>query len=206
MGKYLIITVLLVIITFGIEIAGSILKRSFYNQLIQAIGSNDQKEFERISNKKIVRFLIPRYDMEYLRLNLILSNGNKKEINEQFRNVINSSSNITQKTDILMTAFDHYVSNGDKEMSKVYAKEITALNNQELSNYVKRLYDIKINRSGKYLDEILEEIDREDVRNIWQKEMLVSLIYEHQGNKQLCEEYKQLSKEHFEREINLKGG
>lgn len=205
MGKYLIITILLVALTFGLEILASVYKRRYYNQLIQAISTKDYKEFERLSKKKTVRFLVPRYNMEYLKLNIVLEKGSVTEIKEQFEHVVNSSTNVRQKADILMNAFDYYVSKEDKEMAREYGKQVTELNNEELSNYVKRLYDIKINKSAKLLDEMLEELNSGNVRNIWQKELLISHAYELKGEKELKEKYEQLSKQHFEEEMKQRG-
>ncbi|MBQ9037024.1 MAG: hypothetical protein IJ115_06205 [Erysipelotrichaceae bacterium] len=205
MKKYLIITIIVVAATFGLEILASIYRRRYYNQLIQAISTKNYEEFDRLSKKKTVRFLIPKYDMEYLKLNIVLEKGSVTEIRDQYRHVVNSCTNIRQKADILMNAFDYYVSKEDKEMAREYAKEITALGNDELSNYVKRLYDIKINKSAKLLDEMLEELNSGYVRNIWQKEMLISQAYELKGEKELQEKYEKLSRQHFEEEMKQRG-
>lgn len=201
MGKYLIITILVIAATFGLEIVANIYRRRYYEQLVQAIAAKNYKEFDRLSKKKTARFLVPKYDMEYLKLNIILEKGSVTEIKEQFDHVINSCTNVRQKADILMSAFDYYVSKGDKDASAEYAREVTALGNEELSNYVKRLYDIKINKSYKLLDEMLEELNGGYVRNIWQKELLISQAYELKGEMELKDKYEKLSREHFEAEM-----
>ncbi len=205
MRKYLLITLAVIVLTFGLEMLASVLRRKYFNQLVQAIAGKKYEEFEKLSVKKTVRFLVSKYEMEYLRLNIALDKGSRKEIRDQFATVLKSCTSNSQKIDIMMSAFDYYVSREDKEMAREYAREITAFGNQDLSNYVKRLYDIRINKSARFLDEMLEEIQGDDVRNIWQKEMLISQAYELKGEKELKEKYEKLAKEHFEEEMKQRG-
>ena len=197
MKPALIVMIIVVAVSFGIDIAGNILRKKYYAEMVELVNQKKYDEFEQLANKKLVKVAVSRFDVEYLRLNAVLENGSRRQIDEQFKRIIDCSMNNYQKVDSLMLAFDYYLSAEDAGKAKEYGRMITELNSPELSSYVKRMYDIRINRSARFLNEMLEELKDGNVSNRWQKEYMVSLMYEINGDTQHQKEYEQLSKQHL---------
>ena len=160
MNSYVIITfVLTFVILMAIQIIFVKWKTNVILKLLQ------QQEFDKLDkelNNTITKAFLPRFNVEYVRLNSYLMQ-NKADLAENQLNVIMKlRKSKMQEANILMLAFNYYVEKEDKEKCHYYLNEIAKLNNDQMYQDAKIMCDIFIDKKANHIDELLHKIDTID--------------------------------------------
>lgn len=194
---YQILVIVLVIISVFLLIMRYVVSHFIQKKLILALENQDQDTFTTLMQKKVVKFLIPPFNIHYMAVNMALMLDNKKIINEEFDLLLSMRKDKRQTLDISMKAFNYYV----KEKSKVRCKELYEYFQNEGDESIQYettvLYDIYILEKANHIEELLNGIDTIPLAQRSINEYLVSLQYSNKKDIVMSKKYEDYSKEHL---------
>ena len=195
MINFLGITAAFVVI-FGFGM--SFLKRKRSDKLVQLIQMGNIDGFMQLAESKLTKFLFPMYNVEYLKLNALILEGNKRKINDQFDKMLKFRLGKKQDEDLSMKAFNYYLGMEDKHRTKDLLERIQKFTNERMKEEVQMMYDIFIVKSSSYIESMEEELKEQNEEQKSITEYLLSVQYENAGNKAKAKEYEELYKKHTE--------
>lgn len=193
--KFLGITVACVVI-FGFGM--SYLKKKRYANLIQLLQAGNFDEFMKMVDGRFTRFLFPGYNLEYLKLNALIIEGNKRKINDQFDKMFKFRLTKKQDEDLSMKGFNYYLGMEDKHRTKELLERILKFNNERMKEEVQMMYDIFMAKSFSYIETMEEQLSEQNEEQRSITEYLLSVQYENAGNKEKAKEYEELYKKDTE--------
>ena len=124
-----------------------------------------QQEFDKLDkelNNTITKAFLPRFNVEYVRLNSYLMQNKADLVENQLNVIMKLRKSKMQEANILMLAFNYYVEKEDKEKCHYYLNEIAKLNNDQMYQDAKIMCDIFIDKKANHIDELLHKIDTID--------------------------------------------
>lgn len=192
-NAFLIIGILIVI-QVVLTIFYQVLRNTKENQLIKAIQNNNFDELDRLLSAKSTKFFIGEYNREYLRLNALMMQGNKKQINASFDKLIPMAKNKKSKFDILTKAFEYYVFEEDKKHCDKLLKEIEKLEDQALLDACKMKYDVLVLKKTNHIAELEKDFDTLPLMQKFTNSFLLSEQYKNAGNPTKAKYYENLTK------------
>lgn len=169
------------------------LKNYKFKQLLNCIKNQDVSRFSQIANSRLTKLLFPPYNIEYLKLNAFLLEGNEQEIDHQFTKMLDFNLGKTQRCDLLLKAYDYYLSKRNKKQCKSILKDIKSLEEKELYQDALKCYLIIFEKSTKYVDEMESQLHSIDDKKKSYLEYLLSIQYENLGNSNKSNFYKEQS-------------
>ena len=110
---YLIVIMILLIA--GEPIVQHLLKKKYRRQIDACFSAHQWEALEELLNKKIVRFLFSPFDLEYVRLNAGMAQGNRKRIDDQFDLLLRMRLNERQKSIVCLNGFNYYLAENDRK-------------------------------------------------------------------------------------------
>ena len=136
---------------------------------------------------------LSKYNRAYLKMNGSIMDGNDSLIEQSLNEIQEVKMNKQQKTEVYFNAFNYYIDKDLKEKVDYY-KELLLKNvkDSQTLNYIDRLYDTKILKSDKYLNEILEELSSKNKVNKITDYLLLVEIYKNLGDTQNANKYNDL--------------
>lgn len=156
-----------------------LLKNHVQKSLIDMIKRKQFDKFDRNSQKILVKFLFPPYNLEYLRLNRYLISDDKEKIDQQFELLLRSAKQ-SQKKDIFLKAFEYYAFDGDEVKAKKYYNELIKINKNNISKYITLLYDVFILKKHNHIEELERDFNN---LNSNQKKFVAQLLVAQYQNK-----------------------
>lgn len=192
-NAFLIIGIL-IIIQIVFTIFYQALRNNKEKQLITALLSGHYDELDRLLQKKSTKFFIGEYNREYVRLNALMMQGKKKEINAAFDRLIPMAKNKKSKFDILNKAFEYYAFEKDRAHCDKLLKEIEKLEDQAFLDACKLKYDIFILKKTNYIAELEQNFDTLPTLKKFNNCILLSEQYKNAGNPAKAKYYEDLSK------------
>ncbi len=156
-----------------------LLKNHVQKSLIDMIKRKQFDKFDRNSQKILVKFLFPPYNLEYLRLNRYLISDDKEKIDQQFELLLRSAKQ-SQKKDIFLKAFEYYAFDGDEVKAKKYYNELIKINKKNISKYITLLYDVFILKKHNHIEELERDFNN---LNSNQKKFVAQLLVAQYQNK-----------------------
>ena len=162
----------------------------------------DIVRFNKIVYSKIIKFLFPPYNIEYLKLNSALLENNKKEINKQFEKMFKYRLSHMQKKDLLMKAFNYYITIGDDKHAKKVLNIIMQTDDDDLKKETEMLYKILFENSSEYIDAMLKTLCDASEQDRPFVEYLLYHQYKNMNDKENSSLYKEKYIQHA-KELNI---
>lgn len=160
------------------------------------------KELYSFLNDAKVAKDLPKFYRAYLKMNGSIMEGNDSLIEQSLKEIQEVKMNKSQKSEVYLNAFNYYVDKENKDEVEKY-KELLLKNtdDQGTIKYVQRLYDTKILKSDKHLNEILNELDSSKKVNKLTDYLLLIEIYKNLNDKENVEKYNNLYIKEMEKSI-----
>lgn len=189
---------IVIVVLVAYLIITKMMKKKIFAQIISAVQNQDMDEVERITKKASTRYLIPPFNLEYLKLNAYILEGNKRKINDQFDLLIkNMRKNKAQTEDVTMKAFNYYVGMEDKHRTKELLEKIDTFTNVRMQEEAHMMYDIFIQKGFNYIEQMEEDLKNMNDAQKAINEYLLSVQYANKGDKEKAKEYEDLSRKHM---------
>lgn len=191
---YLIVIMILLIA--GEPIVQHLLKKKYRRQIDACFSAHQWEALEELLNKKIVRFLFSPFDLEYVRLNAGMAQGNRKRIDDQFDLLLRMRLNEQQKSIICLNGFNYYLTENDRKKTSRFYRLVNELKDEQIKRSVRISYDIFVEKGYRYLDEVLASYATCSAEEKYVHEYLLSEMYRNQGDEEQALHFEQLSKAH----------
>lgn len=161
-----------------------IFKRSSYNkQLSKALQNKDYKKFDEIINSKFIKYCFDSFTINYMKLNKAFSLGDNKEILNILDSFESIKMNQMKKIYIYNNAFMYFVVKKDKVNAKKYLDKFESLDDKTLFERGKIYYDVQLEKSDKYLDQLLQEYEQaQSKQEKLSAALLISTIYKNKND------------------------
>ena len=190
MSKPLLWTIIAVAITLGIELVMGILKRYYASKLAQLLMSGQFEEFDKLVDKKLVRYLVPPFNLDYMKLNEAIAAGDDKKTAELLESFRNKRLNSEQQKAVYTHGFSFYMTKGNGDKARYYLDELGKLNVDEKDmKTMKKLYAILIEKDKKLLERTVEETERLEGEERISNLMLLVQVYASLDDKENTEKY-----------------
>lgn len=200
MNQNMIIFLVIVAVVLLVVFVGSrVMRKKVMMKMITAAQNQNFEEMEAIANKTSTRMLIPPFNLEYLKLNALILEGNKRKINDQFDLLLkNMRKNKAQTEDVTMKAFNYYVGMEDKHRTKELLAQIDTFTNVRMKEEAHIMYDIFVMKQCNYIEKMEAELEGMNDAQKAINEYLLSVQYTNKGDKEKAKEYEELSRKHME--------
>lgn len=202
MDNTILIVIIAIVISVVLVVVNQFIKVRKQNKLVSSLQNGNYDEFFNTVDSFGTRFLIPRYNLEYLKLNAYILQGKEKEIEKQFDDLLAARKNKAQKEDITMKAFNYYVGLENKEKCTELINEIKTFTNERMVQEATIIYDIFILKLGNHIEEIQEMMEGLEDAQKGVNEYLLSVQYTNIGDKENAKKYEKLSKKHLNQPAN----
>ncbi len=198
MDTALIVLVVAVLVTVALSLVMYYVKQSYLTKLMKHLSESEFEAFYALINKGIIKYLFPKFNVEYLKLNAVIMEGNKRKINDSFKSLLAMKMNKKQEEDVTIKAFNYYVGMEDKIKCKELFEKIQTFSNVRMIEEATLTYDIFIQKKWNHIDDILAIMEDLPENNRAIYEYLLSVQYENKGELDKAKEYEELSKKHME--------
>ncbi len=199
-----ILYTIIIIVVFAIVlfVAVTFVKKKLLTNMFTYISEKKFKEFEQEVEKGSVKFLFSRYYLAYLKMESSVIEGNKGKINDRFDELLNMNLTNKQREEVVMKAFNYYLSVENKVKCKELLETINLTNNVKMKEEANMTYDIFLMKRHNHIESVLEKMEdiAEENRGVY--EYLLSVQYNNKGDKEKAKYYGDLSKKHMEMPVN----
>lgn len=155
MNKYFIITVVLIGSFLIHQIITKILEKKYTRSLMKSI-AEDEETFSKNLDSLVVKYIIPIYNREFLRLNYYIIHSNDKKVKEQLSFMEGLKMNNAQHLSLYQTAFKYFITINKKTDARNISRKINAfVDEHNLDKDIKTQYEMEIKI---YLDKDLNAI------------------------------------------------
>lgn len=163
------------------EEAASLMMQGKFNEL-----------YSFLNSAKVAKDL-PKFYRAYLKMNGSIMEGNDSLIEESINEIQKVKMNNAQKVEVYLNAFNYYIDKDNKEKVDKY-KNLLSQNTKDSNTiiYIERLYDTKILKSDKHLNELLDEVNSNRKVNKVTDYLLLIEIYNNLNDKVNAEKYNKL--------------
>ena len=179
--------VLVVILILAINFGRKYTQKYISSKLTDYLYSGDFVNFEKLINKRYIKYLIHPFNVDFLKLNEAIFKQDKKEIEKRFNMFDNTSLTDKQKTTIYQKAFFYYLQNEDVKKLEKYYLLIKESEDKTLFNNIDDIYKIVVLKSTDKLNQYKKAFEENN-----QNPMLAFLLYHmyrNSDNKKLANDY-----------------
>lgn len=184
----------------GFSLFTYVYKKIRFKNFMTMLQTQNYEAFDKLIQKGSSKYLFPRYNLEYLKLNSYILRGDDKKIDECFDSILNIGMSKKQKQDIYMKAFNYYVGMENATKTKKIIAVIEDFDNEQMKKEARTVYDIFILKRGTYIPEMEALLAEQDDAAKGITEYLLSVQYGNLNNKKKANEYLELSKKHLNEE------
>lgn len=147
-------TVISCLILCGFAILYFLLSFHKQKQLLQLLNQKSFDELHNEFNSFMTRFLVPKYNLEYIKLNCLLLEHNKKQIDAQFEKLFSLKKSSHQQEDLLRKSFEYYLENKNKNQCE---KILNLMDSLDIKQEAQMMFDIILDKKANYIDFLLEK-------------------------------------------------
>lgn len=179
------ITIALFVILAIASLAITALKQRRFMQMQTLLNQKRFDELFELLDSKLVRYLFPEYNREYLRLNAYLVKGDTKAAGRVLDGLLTQKASRAQRIDLVVKALNIYVSEGKTKRAKAMLDEIESWDDKKLAGKqreCRQLYDIVLLKRTSHIDEMEQELQTAKGARRGQLEYLLALQYEMRGD------------------------
>lgn len=181
-------------------------KRKTLRQLMQYLQSEAYGEYLLLLNCPFVKFVFPKYNQAYMKLNVDLLMEDDAETDHQFQMMLSMRTTKKQREDLVAKAFHFYIEQGNETMASTLMEEIRTFEDVQVVKECQILYDIYVRKSDAYISEMEEQLQHLKGMQAGMMEYLLSLQYENRHDPIKSELYLNRSKQHVLEEEALTQG
>lgn len=180
---------LTVICALAIILIIHLIRKSTQRKFTKIVSAHNMEELEAFCQKKVARYSIPPFNMEYAKMTVYLLNGDEKKAIEQFDYLLDMRKTKSQDLEITMQAFRYFIGIKDKERSKKMYEKICELGNETQVHESTIMYDVYVMDKYNHIDEILTRYEEcgEGGEIIYAK--MLSMMYKNKGDKENAKYY-----------------
>ena len=203
MRREVLMVIIIVVSTLVIHGGSILLQRMMFDRLTTALMKGDYDEFDRLIEKKAVKWTIAPFNQDYLKLSRYSLAGETDKIIECYDTFANRRLTYPQAREVYLSAFDYFLGRGDKQRCQLYRDRINELTSKKDDNLegikeiVNDSYDIYLDHKTDSLERLLQQIEELPETRRGAKEAMIAKIYDLKGDKKKAEEYSKLSEEHM---------
>lgn len=203
MRREVLMVIIIVVSTLVIQGGSILLQRMMFDKLTTALMKGDYDEFDRLIEKKAVKWTIAPFNQDYLKLSRYSLAGETDKIIECYDTFANRRLTYPQAREVYLSAFDYFLGRGDKQRCQLYRDRINELTSKKDDNLegikeiVNDSYDIYLDHKTDSLERLLQQIEELPETRRGAKEAMIAKIYDLKGDKKKAEEYSKLSEEHM---------
>ncbi len=194
-------TLLIICIAFIVlfEVLRRVLINSITDRLTRCLMQGDFQAFDGLSEKFLTRYLVPAFNLDFMKMNSYLARGDEENINKIFEHFDQCRLNKAQKYAVASNAFYYYLSMEENEKCRKYyetLKENEAGDKE--TEMIDWLYDAYVEGDCRYLDRILEVYGNAQEKAKPQLEALLARNYENKGDRKNANLYNKKLKQYAE--------
>lgn len=186
------VSIAAIVIMLAISAFFSIKKRTMFKRLQQLMAQERWDEFDRLLNSKLAAFLYPEYNRTYLKLNACLIREDTATARQIFDELLGRKLPKMQRVDLIIKAFNFFVSQNDKKRSKELLAEIESFDDEKIgpvAHECRLMYDTIILKSTANIKELEREAEGDDMLKRGRMEYLLALQYGNKGDDAKRDEY-----------------
>lgn len=191
MGIALIILCVVFFLFFEYE------KRSTFKKLHNLLARREFGEYMTMLDSFLVKYLYPKYNRLYMKLNGYLFMEDHEETQHLFDVMLNMRVSKKQRKDLVLKAFNYYVEQEDKQNAERLLEEIKTWEDGLKKEEACRIYDIFILKKFCYIDEMESKLEQLKGFERSALEYLLALQYENKGDHKKSESYLEASQQHI---------
>lgn len=178
-----------VVLIFIVSIIPSILSKYYLKKLTDLLLSSNFDDFYKLINSKIIKYLIPIYNREYLLLNSYIIKNDEIKIKEQYKKIFDMKLSKKQERVIYLEGFNYFCSKNDREMIDAIYNHIQTFEEEDIKKENQRIYDICVLKKANHIEEMEEEFKNTNNKNI---AMMLYLQYKNINDEVNANKYKDL--------------
>ena len=178
MSEVLIIITILIISS----IIMAIIKKNIFIKVYNSLNTEDYDSFFKYVDSRLARAMMPIYTREILKLSAYIKTETNQGVTNQFNQMMKMNLTTYQLSDILVRGFNYYC-NPDQinRCKKIVSKMAEVFDERELKKY-QRHYDILMNGSTKYINELENELEKHRGKKKGYLEYLLAKSYQTKNN------------------------
>ncbi len=198
MNDTLKLLIVVIVLSIVIAIVKKVSSAKLEKQLIQLVVDQDFEGFEELVNSKKARKMIPPFNLDFIKLNVAMLKGNKKEIDRMFDHFDNVKPNKSQKEAVYGKGFYYYLSIEKYDKVEKYYNLLVKLENVKSMREFDRAYDTYVKNGHKFLAETLEELKTAPDFSKPVLEGMISRMYENKKDEKMAKKYADRAIRHME--------
>lgn len=191
-----IVVFVAVLISFMLQL----LRNSRQKQFMYLLQNGKFDELYKKIDSFYTKLIFPEYNRDYVRLNALIMQDRKKDIDLTFEKLILMAKDKKAKIDILNKAFEYYVYEEDKRHCEKIMEEIKKFEDDQWIKLSKMKYDILILKKSNHIEELEKDFDDQPVVQKINNAYLLSEQYRNLGNEEKFKYYLDISKSLIEGE------
>lgn len=176
-----------------IAIAGTIFmevqKRAIFAKIEHYFSEQDYASCLQLLDKTLTQVAYPRYNQLFMRLNCQLGLDNAGEATRIIDEMMGLKMSREQQLALYGKAFAFFVENDDKERAENVLERIEAVGDEGLAKVSRETFEIFVNHSDEFLDQMLEQVDQVGDGERMRLYQLIAVQYENRGDVALADEY-----------------
>lgn len=184
---------LVVAVFVVIEVLRRMAANRYSRELTQDLLNERYEEFNRKAQNRFVRYLLPPFNLDHLKLTAYLAQDRREDIDAQFERFARCRLNREQKKAVYTKGFYYYLRTGNTEKVTHCYKELLEVLGGEEAEPLNRLYSVYVEKSDRYLPQILEELKRGPKERTAQCAALAAAMYANRGEEEEAHRYYSLS-------------
>lgn len=187
-----IVTIVMFVVLAIISIAIAINKRRAFAKLTMLVEERKFDEFFRLIDAPFTRLTFPDYNRTYFKLNAYMVKGDDKAALEVLDDLLTRKTSAEQRADLIIKAFNVYISLNKGKKAKAMLKEIEQLDPSKYKSAqddCRMMYDIAVLKKYNYIELMESALEKKSGPARGQLEYLLALQYQNKGNMEKRDEY-----------------
>lgn len=187
-----IVTIVMFVVLAIISIAIAINKRRAFAKLTMLVDQRKFDEFSRLIDAPFTRLTFPDYNRTYFKLNAYMVKGDDKAALEVLDDLLTRKTSAEQRADLVIKAFNVYISLNKGKKAKAMLKEIEQLDPSKYKSAqddCRMMYDIAVLKKYNYIELMESALEKKSGPARGQLEYLLALQYQNKGNMEKRDEY-----------------
>lgn len=187
-----IVTIVMFVLLAIISLVIVINKRTMFAKLENMLIEGKYDEFFRKIDTPLARLVYPDYNRTYFKLNAYMMKGDWKEAEHVLDDLLARKVSDEQRADLVIKAFNIYISLSKGKKAKAMLKEIEQLDStkyRDAQQDCRMMYDIAILKKHSYIDQMEQALDRMTGPARGRLEYLLALQYQNKGDMAKRNEY-----------------
>lgn len=170
-------------------------KNKLYKELYYYLENKNYNEFQLKINSKSAQVFLSNYLKETMMLTMYIDLKDRKQIMNQYNKLLKMKQSQLKKNNLMVSAFHYFCSIRDKKQCSKILEYIDIEMNNQYKLY-KRHFDIIIEKSTKYIDELKKEITTNYGIKKGYLEYLLAISYQSKKDDKYKEYFTQAAKDY----------